>query len=296
MHVGITGASGFLGTALSGSLTDDGCRVTRFVRRAARGTDEVQWRPGETLDPRSLVGMDAIVHLAGAGVGDRRWTAAYKHEILRSRVDGTATIARAIAECTDPPAVLVSGSAVGYYGDTGDVVTDESGPRGDGFLAEVVAAWEEAADPAQAGGTRVAFARTGLVVAADGGAWQRLFPLFRLGLGGRLGSGDQYWPTISLRDEIRGLRYLIDQPIRGVVNLVGPDPQTNAAVTKAMGRTLHRPAVLPVPGFAIRTAIGEFARETLISQRIVPGVLLDSGFQWLDPDVDSQLRAALGTS
>lgn len=292
MRVGITGASGLIGSALSSSLSNDGHHVVRFVRRDTTSPDEIPWRPGTPLDPALLHGLDAVVHLAGAGVGDKRWTDSYKRQILDSRVDGTTTIAQAMADATEGPRVLVSGSAIGYYGDTGDRVTDETGPKGSGFLADVVEQWEAAAAPVQEAGLRVAFGRTGLVVSDEGGAWQKLFPIFKAGIGGKLGSGKQYWSPISLNDEVRALRFLIDHDVHGPVNLVGPTPVTNAEVTKVMGEALKRPTLLPVPGFALKAVLGEFAQDTLASQRIVPRVLEQSGFSWEQPDVRSMIDAA----
>lgn len=289
MRVGITGASGLIGSALRDHLRAGGHQVSVFVRRESRGSGEIPWQPGARLDPALLEGLDAIVHLAGAGAGDKRWSPAYKALIRASRVDGTRSIAEAMAAATTGPAVLVCGSAIGYYGDTGDRLTDESGPAGDGFLAGVVQEWEAATAPAAAAGRRVAFARSGLVVTSRGGAWQRMFPLFRAGLGGRLGSGRQYWSPISLNDEVRALTWLLTHEVSGPVNLVGPNPRTNAEVTRAMGDVLARPTVLPVPAFALRMVLGEFAGETLASQRIAPGVLLAGGFNWEQPDIRSMI-------
>jgi hypothetical protein len=292
MRVGITGASGLIGSALAASLTADGHHVVRFVRRDTSDPNEIPWQPGRPLDPALLQGLNAVVHLAGAGVGDKRWTQAYKREILDSRVGGTTTIATAMAAASEGPRVLISGSAVGYYGDTGDRVTDETGPKGEGFLADVVEQWEAAADPARDAGLRVACARTGLVVSSKGGAWQKLFPIFKAGIGGKLGSGRQYWPAISLNDEVRALIFLLDTDLAGPVNLVGPTPVTNAEVTKAMGETLRRPSILPVPGFALKAVLGEFAEDTLASQRIVPQVLEQAGFTWEQPDIRSMIEHA----
>lgn len=292
MRVGITGASGLIGSALASSLNRDGHHVVRFVRRDTNAPDQIPWQPGSALDPALLHGLDAVVHLAGAGVGDKRWTDSYKKQILSSRVDGTSTIATAMARATEGPRVLVSGSAIGYYGDTGDRITDESGPKGQGFLADVVEQWEAAAAPASAAGLRVALARTGLVVSGDGGAWQKLFPIFKAGVGGKLGSGRQYWSAISLNDEVRAMRHLIEHDVHGPVNLVGPTPVTNSEVTKVMGEVLKRPTLLPVPGFALKVALGEFAEDTLASQRIVPGVLTQSGFNWEQPDIRSMIETA----
>lgn len=290
--MGITGASGLIGTALAADLDADGHHVVRFVRRQTNDPHEIPWQPGQSLDPASLQGLDAVVHLAGAGVGDKRWTDAYKQVIRSSRVEGTTTIANAMAAATEGPRILISGSAIGYYGDTGERLTDESGPQGSGFLAGVVQDWEAAAQPALEAGLRVAFARTGLVVSSNGGAWQKLFPIFKAGIGGRLGSGKQYWSAISLTDEVRALRWLITQDIAGPVNLVGPHAVTNAEVTKIMGEILKRPSILPVPSFALKAVLGEFAEDTLASQRIEPRVLTESGFSWEQPDIRSMIEAA----
>ena len=292
MRIGITGASGLIGSALTTHLQQQGHETVAFVRREPRSASEISWQPGTNLDPGRLSGLDAIVHLAGAGVGDKRWTDSYKEVIRSSRVDGTQTIARAMAAADDGPRVLVSGSAIGYYGDTGDRLTDETGPQGDGFLAGVVRDWEAAAAPAVDAGVRVTFARTGLVVSSDGGAWQRLFPIFRAGLGGKLGSGKQYWSTISLTDEVRALTWLINNDVGGPVNLVGPHPVTNAEVTRVMGEVLGRPTILPVPGFALKAVLGEFAEDTLASQRIDPAVLRSHGFTWLQPDIRAMIATA----
>ena len=292
MRIGITGASGLIGSALTTHLQQQGHETVAFVRREPRSASEISWRPGTDLDPGRLSGLDAIVHLAGAGVGDKRWTDSYKEVIRSSRVDGTKTIARAMAAADDGPRVLVSGSAIGYYGDTGDRLTDETGPQGDGFLAGVVRDWEAAAAPAVDAGVRVAFARTGLVVSSDGGAWQRLFPIFRAGLGGKLGSGKQYWSAISLTDEVRALTWLLNNDVEGPVNLVGPHPVTNAEVTRVMGEVLGRPTILPVPAFALKAVLGEFAEDTLASQRIDPAVLRSNGFTWLQPDIRAMIATA----
>ena len=292
MRIGITGASGLIGSALTTHLQQQGHETVAFVRREPRSASEISWQPGTNLDPGRLSGLDAIVHLAGAGVGDKRWTDSYKEVIRSSRVDGTQTIARAMAAADDGPRVLVSGSAIGYYGDTGDRLTDETGPQGDGFLAGVVRDWEAAAAPAVDAGVRVAFARTGLVVSSDGGAWQRLFPIFRAGLGGKLGSGKQYWSAISLTDEVRALTWLLNNDVEGPVNLVGPHPVTNAEVTRVMGEVLGRPTILPVPAFALKAVLGEFAEDTLASQRIDPAVLRSNGFTWLQPDIRAMIATA----
>ncbi|MFD9567609.1 TIGR01777 family oxidoreductase [Streptomyces sp. NPDC059994] len=297
MRIAITGSTGLIGTALAQSLRADGHELVRLVRRPARAGDEVEWDPkGRSADTTAagLAGCEAVVHLAGAGVGDHRWTAAYKKEIRDSRVLGTAALAEALASLDVPPKVLVCGTAIGYYGDTGTRAVDEEAPPGEGFLAGVCVEWEEAAAPAQEAGIRTVFARTGLVVAREGGAWGKLFPIFRAGLGGRLGSGRQYWSFISRHDHIAALRHLLDTPeLSGPVNLTAPDPVTNREVTAAMARALHRPALFPVPAPAIRLVLGEFAEDVLGSQRVLPRRLLDSGFRFAFPGIDGAIRAAL---
>ncbi|MFB6816418.1 TIGR01777 family oxidoreductase [Streptomyces sp. NPDC056347] len=294
-RIAVTGASGLVGAALVRSLRADGLEVVRLVRRPARSGDEAEWDPRRGyVDVAGLVGCDAVVHLAGAGVGDHRWSEAYKREIRDSRVLGTAAIAEAVASLDPAPEVLVSGSAIGYYGDTGDRAVDESAPAGEGFLPSVCVEWEAATAAAQEAGVRTVHARTGLVVAREGGAWGRLFPLFRAGLGGRLGNGRQYWSFIALHDEVAALRHLLDTgSLSGPVNLTAPAPVTNREVTAAMGRVLHRPTLLTAPAPALRIALGEFAQDVLGSQRVLPGRLLESGFVFAFPGIDGAIRAAL---
>lgn len=295
MRIAVTGASGLIGSALTASLAADGHEVVALVRRAPRGPGEARWDPvAGTVDPAGLAGCEAVVHLAGAPVGARRWTEQRKKLLRDSRVRGTDTIARAVAALDPAPRVLVSGSAIGFYGDTGDTAVDEDGPAGEGFLADLVQAWEAAADPAREAGVRTVHARTGLVVAGHGGAWGPLFPLFRAGIGGRLGNGRQFWSFISLADEVAALRYAVDTPaLSGPVNLTAPEPLRNSEITAAMGRVLHRPAVLPVPGFALRAVLGEFAGDVLGSQRVRPRRLLDAGFSFAHPEIEQAIRAAL---
>lgn len=286
MRIAITGASGLIGTALTASLRADGHEVIALVRRTATGPAEITWNPVQGLpDADALRGVDAVVHLAGVGVGDRRWNGAHKRDVLESRVSGTATIAQAVVEAGVP--VLISGSAIGYYGETGDAAVEESSGRGTGFLADVVAAWEDAAQPAIDAGVRVAFIRTGLVAAKQGGAFGRLLPLFKLGLGGPLGNGRQYWSAITLDDEVRAIRFLIDHALFGAFNLTAPTPVRNRDFTRALGRALGRPAILPVPAFVLRIVIGEFAGEILGSQRVLPKRLLESGFRFNHPDIEA---------
>jgi uncharacterized protein (TIGR01777 family) len=293
--VALAGASGLIGAALARSLERDGHTVVRLVRRPPRGPGEVRWDPAEgRVDAAGLTGCAAVVNLAGAGVGARRWTEDYKRQIRDSRVRGTTTLARALAALDEPPRVFVNGSAMGYYGDTGDRAVDESAPPGEGFLPSVCVEWEAAADPAREAGIRTVLARTGLVVAREGGAWARLFPLFRAGLGGRMGNGRQYWSYISLHDEVAALRFALDTgSLSGPVNLTAPTPLTNAEITRAMGRVLRRPTPLPVPGALLRVALGGLAGDILTSQRVLPAKLLESGFRFAFPGIEETLREAL---
>ncbi|MFE0703574.1 TIGR01777 family oxidoreductase [Streptomyces sp. NPDC058872] len=293
-RVAVTGASGLIGSALVRSLRADGHDVLRLVRRPARTADEVEWDPKRLhVDAAGLVGVDAVVHLAGAGVGERRWNEEYKKEIRDSRVLGTTAIARALASLADPPEALVCGTALGFYGDTGTRAVDESAPAGAGFLPSVCVEWEAAAAPAEEAGIRVTYARTGLVVAREGGAWGRLFPIFRAGLGGRMGDGRQYWSYISLHDEVAALRHLVDTPsLSGPVNLTAPEPVTNREVTAAMGRVLRRPTLFAVPAPALKLVLGDFAQDVLGSQRVLPGRLLETGFDFAFPTIEDSIRAA----
>ncbi|MDX3855685.1 TIGR01777 family oxidoreductase [Streptomyces sp. AK02-01A] len=293
MRIAVTGSTGLIGSALVRSLRADGHEVLRLVRRSPRSGDEVEWDPvRQYVDARGLSGCEAVVHLAGAGIGDRRWTEAYKKEIRDSRLLGTAAIAEAVASLGEQPRVFVSGSAVGFYGDTGDRAVDENAPPGDGFLPSLCVEWEEAAAAAEEAGVRTVFARTGLVVSRKGGAWGRLFPIFQAGLGGRLGSGRQYWSFIALHDHVAALRHLIDtESLEGPVNLTAPEPVTNREVTAAMGRVLHRPTPFPVPALALRLALGDLAEDVLGSQRVVPARLLESGFTFAFPTIDESIRA-----
>ncbi|MFD3516996.1 TIGR01777 family oxidoreductase [Streptomyces sp. NPDC058657] len=295
MRIAITGSTGLIGTALTRSLRADGHEVVRLVRRPARSRDEVTWDPKRSyVDTRGLVGCEAVVHLAGAGIGDHRWTDAYKRELRESRLLGTSAVAEAVASLDVPPRVFVSGSALGFYGETGERKVDEDAPPGDGFLPSLCVDWEEAAAPAEEAGIRTVFPRTGLVVAREGGAWGRLFPLFRAGLGGRLGNGRQYWSFIALHDEVAALRHLLDtESLSGPVNLTAPEPVTNREVTAAMGRVLRRPTLFAVPEPVLRVALGELADDVLGSQRVVPRKLLDSGFSFAFPAVDDAIGAAL---
>lgn len=290
MRIVISGSSGLIGTALVDHLRNKGHDVSRLVRRPAKAPSEVTWNPtnGE-IDLTALAGVEVMINLAGAGVGDHRWSEKYKAEILNSRINSTVTMAKAAAELQ--PKVLINASAIGFYGDTADRKVDENSAVGEGFLADVVAKWEAATAVAESAGVRVVKIRTGLVVSAKGGAWARLLPIFKLGLGGRLGNGRQYWSFISLRDEIKAIEYLIENSkISGPVNLTAPNPATNAEVTKAMAKVLRRPALLNVPSFALEIVLGEFSQEVLGSNRVIPKVLLESGFKFTDPDIVSAIK------
>ena len=279
-RVAITGASGLIGGALSAFLIDRGDEVLHLVRRPARTAAEISWDPANrVLDPAALGGVDAVVHLAGVNVGDKRWTPSRKQEIFASRVDGTHTLAAALAEA-DHPIRMVSQSAVGYYGsDRGNEVLTEDSESGHGFLAEVVRAWEAAAEPARTAGLRVAHPRTGIVLAPGSGAMGPLLRLAQLGLAGPLGSGEQYWPWITLRDTVRGFAFLLDHPeVDGPVNLVGPAPARQKDIAAELARQLHRPALLPAPGMGVRLYLGEFANDILGSQRVMPSRLTANGF------------------
>lgn len=292
MRIAVTGASGLIGSALVPHLRAQGHEVVRLVRSRSGAPDEVSWDPmGGTVDVAGLAGVTGVIHLAGAGVGDHRWTDAYKATIRDSRTRGTATLATALASMEQPPSVLVSGSAIGFYGDTGDTAVDEDAPAGSGFLADVVVGWEAAARPAREAGIRVVHPRTGLVVAGRGGAWAKLWPLVRLGAGGKMGTGRQWWSFISLRDELAALTFLLDA-LEGPVNLTAPNPVTNADMVKAMGELLNRPTVLPVPATALKIALGEFSSEVLGSIRVVPRKLLEAGFAFQDPTIDQALAWA----
>lgn len=296
MRIAVSGASGLIGSALVPALRRDGHTVVRLVRRDSHGDDEVRWDPAaHRLDPTALSGVDAVVNLSGAGIGDRRWTSAYRRTLEGSRIDSTATLAEAVARAEPRPGALLSASAIGWYGDTGDRTVDEHSPSGEGFLAGLCRRWEEATRPASQAGVRVVHLRTGLVLAAGGGTLGRLVPLFRLGLGGRLGSGRQYWSWISLADEIRAIVHLLgDEAVAGPVNLTGPEPVTNAEFTRVLARVLRRPAMVPVPAFALRLAVGEFADEgVLIGQRALPRVLQERGFTFTHPTVEAALRYAV---
>ncbi len=294
-RVAVAGSSGLIGSALSASLQARGDEVLRLVRRPVQAEDEVRWDPDRgLLDPAALRDVDAVVNVAGAGVGDHRWTPSYKRELLRSRVDPTRTLAEAMAALAGEgrgPRRLVNGSAIGAYGDRGDEVLTEDSAPGDGFLAEVVRGWEGATGPAEAAGVSVAHARTGIVLAPDGGAMEPVLRLARLGLGGPLGRGRQWWPWITLVDEVAALLFLVDHgEVRGPVNLTAPSPERQRDVARELGHLLHRPAVLPAPTPALRVVLGEFAQDILSSARVLPRRLTEHGFTFAHPDLPSALH------
>ena len=295
MRIAIAGSSGLIGTELVRSLRADGHDVLRLVRRPAQAESEVSWNPatGE-IDLARLAGVEAFINLAGVGVGDKRWTSRYKQEILSSRVDSTHTIAQAAT--TVGAKTLINASAIGWYGDTASRTVDETAPAGSGFLCDVVVAWENAAEVARLAGIRVVNPRTGLVVSSHGGAWAKITPLFKLGLGGRMGNGKQYWSFISMRDEIAALSFLLTHPtISGPVNLTAPQPATNAEITKAMSIVFKRPALFHVPAAALKIALGEFSQEVLGSSRVIPNVLEKNGFVFSDPDALSAMKTLIAT-
>lgn len=300
--VAITGASGLIGTALGNALRAAGVAVRPLVRRppgAAVPDGALRWDPaGGTIDAEALEGVDAVVHLAGAGIGDKRWSPARKQEILESRTRGTDLVARTLAGLEAPPRVLISGSAIGYYGSPGDEVVTELSPPGDDFVAEVVEAWEAAAEPAVDAGIRTVFLRTGLVLAGEGGLLPRMALPFRFFVGGPLGSGRQWMSWVSLDDVVGAIRFLLDRDdMAGPVNVCSPEPVTNAEMAKAVGAALHRPSLVPVPAFAPRLVLGREMADSLLfaSQRVRPAVLIDAGYPFVHPDLAAALDAALGS-
>jgi uncharacterized protein (TIGR01777 family) len=270
--------------------------VLRLVRGTREGADDISWDPtAGTIDAAALSGVDAVVHLAGAGIGDKKWTPERKQLVLESRTKPTGLLCRTLAALDPQPRVLVSASAIGYYGDRDDeVLTEDSGPGGD-FGAQVCVAWEDATSPAADAGIRVVRMRTGLVLAANGGLLQRLLLPFKLGLGGRLGSGQQFMSWIAIEDDLRAILHVIDtEALAGPVNLTAPNPVTNADFTSALGSVIHRPTVLPTPLPALKLVYGGELVDTLLgSQRVSSGKLGDSGFEFLYPDLDAALQATL---
>jgi uncharacterized protein len=296
MRIAITGSSGLIGSALVRSLEADGHTARRIVRSGG-GPDTVRWDvDAGRLDAAALEGLDGVVHLAGEGIAEKRWTDEQKRRIRESRTKGTALLAGALASLTDKPPVLVSGSAIGFYGNRGDDQLTEASAAGTGFLPDVVTEWEAAAEPVGAAGIRVAKIRTGIVLSPEGGALKQLVGLARFGLLGTLGSGRQWMSWISLADEVAAIRFLLDHDVAGPVNLTAPGPVTNAVFTKAIGRVLHRPTILPVPSFGPKLLLGaELAQALLLDgQRVLPEVLLDAGYEFTHTDLETTLHELLG--
>lgn len=301
MDVVIAGGSGFIGSALGRSFEADGHRVIRLVRPgspAATG-DTLAWDPAQArIDSKGLEGVDAVVNLGGVGIGDKRWTDERKDEILRSRLSVTSVLANALGHLQVPPAVFVSASAVGYYGNRGDEELTEDSTPGDDFLARVCVDWEDAARPAAEAGLRVAWIRTGIVLHPAGGVLEQLLLPFKLGLGGRLGKGTQYMSWITLDDEVAAIRAVIDDPsLGGPVNLTAPNPVTNAEFSKTLGTVLHRPSALPVPRFGPALLLGGELADALLftGQRVLPTVLEQSDYRWHHPTLEAALRDLLAS-
>ena len=296
VRIAVTGSHGLIGTALLARLAADGHEAVRLVR-ATPGAGEIAWDPAAgRLDALALAGVDAVVNLAGAGIGDHRWTDGYRREVLDSRVQATTTIAQAVAAADDGPRVLLSGSAIGYYGDRGDESLDETSGPGTGFLTDVVTAWEAATAPAETAGRRVVHLRSGVVLAGQGGALAKMLPLFKVGLGGRFGSGRQWMSWISIDDEVAAIIHLLTSDVSGPVNLTAPEPVTNAELADTIGTVLHRPTVLPVPAVGPRLVLGRDRADALLfeSQRVLPRVLEGDGFAHTHPTLEQALRAVLG--
>jgi len=298
MDIAITGSSGLIGRALADQLTADGHSVIHVVRRAVnRGESAITWDPvNDTIDAAAFEGIGAVVHLAGAGIGDERWTDARKALILESRTRGTALIASTLAALHTKPAVFLSGSAIGFYGDRGNDVLTEQSDHGDDFLSGICVPWEAETQPARDAGIRVVNLRTGIVLTTLGGALPKMLPLFKLGLGGRFGSGRQWWSWIALSDQISAMRFLLDHDVAGPVNLTAPEAVTNAQFTKTLGSVLGRPTILAVPTFGPKLLVGSELAQALLftSARVKPEVLESAGFAFGYPELDSALRHALG--
>jgi uncharacterized protein (TIGR01777 family) len=297
MRIVMAGSSGLLGGHLKRRFQADGHEIVQLVRRTPTAPYERQWNPdtGE-LDPTILAGADVVVNMAGAGVEDKRWNDSFKQLLISSRVRPTATLAKAMAGLSEVerPRALVNASAIGYSGHTGDTAVDEHSPSGQGFFPDLVRAWEAAALPAEQAGVRVVYLRTGLVLDKSGGLLKAMSLAFRLFAGGPLAGGQSWTPWISMTDWVNAVVFLIDhEELAGPVNLVGPDPVRNTEFTKALARAVHRPAPWPIPKFALRIVLGEFADEAVASQRILPGVLTRAGFQFHDSTVDEALHSAL---
>lgn len=297
MDVVISGSSGLIGTALAEGLRRAGHRPIRLVRRPATNSDEIEWDPvGGQLDAASLEGVDAVVNLAGAGIASRRWSDDYRRQLHQSRIDTTALLAGTLAGLTRPPAVLISGSAIGYYGNRGAERLEESSPPGDDFLARLCRDWEAATDPAAATGIRTVTIRTGIVQSTAGGALAKTLPLFRFGLGGRFGAGTQFQSWIHIDDVVEAIIFLLDATVRGPVNLTAPEPVTNREYTATLGRVLGRPTVLTVPAFAPKLVLGSDLAQSLLfdSMRVIPTALTDAGYAFRFATLEPALTDLVG--
>ena len=295
MKIVISGASGLIGTQLVAKLSQGGHEVIRLVRRSPK-SGEIQWNPKSgTLDAAALEGADAVIHLSGAGIGDKRWTTGYRKEILDSRTDTTALLAKTIASLSRKPSVFLSGSAIGIYGARNDEQLTEVSTHGTGFLAEVCEQWEAAAKPAVDAGVRTVYLRTGIVLSPKGGALKKLLPLFKLGVGGKFGNGKQWQSWISIDDEIGAIEYLLTANVSGAVNLTAPNPVTNAEFTRVLASVLKRPAIVPVPTFAPKILLGGELADALLftGQRVIPAALNASGYSFKHTTLESALRSLL---
>jgi uncharacterized protein (TIGR01777 family) len=298
MDVVISGSHGLIGRALTTALRTAGHRPIALVRSEPTG-DQIRWDPAAgTIDAPSLEGVDAIVHLAGAGIGDHRWTDAYKREVRESRTRGTALLSEALASRRQLPQVFLSGSAIGFYGSRGDEDLDENSPAGTGFLAEVCVAWEQATGLAREAGIRTALLRTGIVLSAQGGALRKQLPLFKLGFGGRMGTGRQWQSWISIDDEVGAIVHLLTSSVAGPVNLTAPQPVTNAEFTRTLGTVLRRPTALPTPSFGPKLLLGKELATALLfeGQKVHPRVLEADGYRFLHPTLEGALRAQLAVA
>lgn len=295
MLIAITGSSGFIGTPTVKALEARGHQVVRMVRPGSRHKG-IYWDPSTgQIDRDGLTGVDAVIHLAGEPIASI-WTPAHKRRIYESRVNGTQLLATTLAQLPRPPRVLVSASAIGFYGNRPDgQPIDESAPRGSGFLADVVVAWEAAAEPARAAGIRVVHPRFGLILAKHGGALKPMLPVFKLGLGGRIGSGRQYWSWVTLDDVVRSILHVLDRSLDGPVNVVAPSAVTNAEFTKALADTLNRPAFMNVPEFLLKLMGGPAEELVLFGVHVVPRKLLESGFEFRHTDLRAALAGVLTT-
>lgn len=293
----LSGASGLVGSHLLQSLTGQGQTTLQLTRKTPSGPNQISWQPKAAMpvaDPAALEGADAAIHLSGANLAAHRWTEAYKREMVASRVESTQALVRLFRQLRQPPRVLLCASATGFYGDRGDAVVTEASGQGKGFLVDLCAEWEAAADAAQEIGMRVIKLRFGVVLSPEDGALSKMLPIFRMGLGGKLSSGKQWMNWIALADVVHAIKFLMAQPENGPFNLVAPHPITNADFTQTLGRVLHRPAVVPVPAFALRLALGEIADEALLaSTRALPERLLKTDFRFEFPALEGALRAML---